>query len=51
MYRSRLRSAVRTGCKLIQADDLECWIISLTVLGESIYAGGENCIILAHTIC
>ncbi|ORY75972.1 ubiquitin-conjugating enzyme/RWD-like protein [Leucosporidium creatinivorum] len=30
-----------TGCTLIQADDLECWVVSLQVLGESVYEGEE----------
>lgn len=32
---------VDPGCEILRADDLECWIIKITVLGESIYVGGE----------
>ena len=30
-----------TGCTLLKAEDLQEWIISLSVLGESVYAGCE----------
>lgn len=29
------------GCRLIQAENLEEWVIALQVLGESVYEGGE----------
>lgn len=32
-----------TGCALLQCDDLETWLISISVLGdETVYAGGKK---------
>ncbi|BGP57203.1 hypothetical protein JCM8202v2_004843 [Rhodotorula sphaerocarpa] len=31
-----------TGCRVIQAENLEEWIIALRVLGETVYEGGES---------
>lgn len=32
-------SGMPEGCALLRADDLETWVISIAVLGESLYAG------------
>lgn len=31
-----------SGCDILQADDLETWIIKLSVLGETVYSGGAS---------
>ena len=36
-----LTRVVPPGCDILQADDLETWIIKLSLLGETVYAGGE----------
>lgn len=36
-----LQANCPVGCRLLQADDLETWIIAVSVLGESVYAGEE----------
>ncbi|PWO00149.1 UBC-like protein [Tilletiopsis washingtonensis] len=32
-------SGAPAGCALLQADDLQTWLFSISVLGESVYAG------------
>lgn len=39
---SRFCSYECAGCRVLQAENLEEWIIAVRVLGETVYEGGER---------